>query len=172
MFKNILCPIDGSDHADKALKLAIDLARTSNAKLVLLHNVLMNANADDLRHFAEVEGLAERLRPELSRLQALEGRLDYSFEEPPAGTGRLYAEIGQRVLDAARNEAAAAGLKQVEVLMTDGDPAARILDCIAARQVDCVVMGSRGLSDLKAIYLGSVSHKVLNKAPCTCIAVK
>ena len=76
------------------------------------------------------------------------------------------------MLDDARNEAADAGLKNVETVMTDGDAAERILDCVGERKVDCVVMGSRGLSDMKALYLGSVSHKVLNKAHCTCIAVK
>jgi len=172
MFKNILCPVDGSNHAEKALELAIDMAKTYDARLVLLHNILMNADAGDLKRFAEVEGLAKTVTPEIARLGAVRGRLDYGFEEPPAGTARLYTEIGQRVLDDAKNAAAGAGLKQVETVMTDGDPAARILDCIGQKDIDCVVMGSRGLSDMKALYLGSVSHKVLNKAPCTCIAVK
>ena len=172
MFKNILCPVDGSDHADKALALAIDLARTYDAKLVLLHNILTSAGAADLERFAEVEGLAKSVKPALSRLKAVEGRLEYGFEEPPAEFPRMYVEIGQKVLDDAKNEASAAGLKNLETLMTDGDAAARILHCIKERHIDCVVMGSRGLSDIKALYLGSVSHKVLNKAPCTCIAVK
>lgn len=172
MFRNILCPVDGSDHAEKALALAIDIAKTCDARLVLQHNILSRAKAEDLRHFAEVEGLAQTVRPEISRLKALEGRLDYGFEEPPAGTERLYVEIGQHVLDAAQGKATAAGLKRVETVMSDGDAASRILDCIAQKNIDCVVMGSRGLSDFKALYLGSVSHKVLNKAPCTCIAVK
>jgi nucleotide-binding universal stress UspA family protein len=33
-------------------------------------------------------------------------------------------------------------------------------------------MGSRGLSDAKALFLGSVSHKVANQATCTCVTVK
>jgi nucleotide-binding universal stress UspA family protein len=172
MFKTILCPVDGSDHANKALRLAIDLARTYDAKLVLLHNILMNADAGDLQRFAEIEGLAKSVKPEISRLQAVRGRLDYGFEEPPAGLSRMYVEIGQSVLDGAKNDAVDAGLKQIETIMTDGDAAERILHCIGEKKIDCVVMGSRGLSDMKALYLGSVSHKVLNKAPCTCIAVK
>lgn len=172
MFKNILCPVDGSTHAGKALELAIDMAKTYDAKLVLLHNVLMNADAGDLEHFARIEGLAETVKPEVARLGALQGRLEYGYDEPPAGTSRMYAEIGQRVLDDAKATAAEAGLKKVETVMTDGDPAGRILHCIDSKGIDCVVMGSRGLSDMKALYLGSVSHKVLNKSPCTCIAVK
>jgi nucleotide-binding universal stress UspA family protein len=172
VFKTILCPVDGSDHANKALDLAADMANKYGAKLVLLHNTLMNADAADLERFARIEGLAETVKPEVARLGALQGRLEYGYEEPPAGTSRMYVEIGQRVLDDAKNVATEAGVKDIETVMTDGDAAGRILHCIEAKGIDCVVMGSRGLSDIKALYLGSVSHKVLNKAPCTCIAVK
>ena len=34
------------------------------------------------------------------------------------------------------------------------------------------MLGSRGLSDATALFLGSVSHKVANRASCTCITVK
>jgi nucleotide-binding universal stress UspA family protein len=34
------------------------------------------------------------------------------------------------------------------------------------------VLGSRGLSEPKALFLGSVSHKVANLAECTCVTVK
>lgn len=172
MFKNILCAVDGSEHADKALELAIDMAKTYDAKLVLLHNILVNAAAADLERFAETEGLAKNVAPALSYLRAVEGRLEYGYKEPPADHARLYVEIGQKVLDDAKSAATSAGLKNAETVMTDGDAAARILQCIKEKDIDCVVMGSRGLSDMKALYLGSVSHKVLNKAPCTCIAVK
>ena len=35
-----------------------------------------------------------------------------------------------------------------------------------------VFLGSRGLGDAKGLLLGSVSHKVMHLAPCTCVAVK
>lgn len=39
-------------------------------------------------------------------------------------------------------------------------------------EVGCIVMGSRGSNDLAGMFLGSTSHKVAHRAPCTCIAVK
>ena len=35
--KNMLCPVDFSEHSDQALKYAAFLARTHGAKLTLLH---------------------------------------------------------------------------------------------------------------------------------------
>ena len=37
---------------------------------------------------------------------------------------------------------------------------------------DLIVVGSRGLSDLKGMLIGNVSHKLIQLAKCTCIAVK
>jgi len=171
MFKNILCPLDGSDHSDKASKLAIDLAKANNSKLVFFHALLSTASSSELRRFAEVEGLAKSVEPEIKRLSALEGRLEYGYEEGPQST-RYLVEIGQHLLDDAKRIAEEEGLKDVDIILSDGDPASQILRCVNERGIDCVVMGARGLSDVKAAFLGSVSHKVANRVPCTCISVK
>jgi nucleotide-binding universal stress UspA family protein len=97
--------------------------------------------------------------------------LEYGYEEPAADS-RMYVEIGQTILDDAKLDAKEKGLTNVETILTGGDAATQVLRCIDQRDVDCVVLGSRGLSDVKALFLGSVSHKILNRAPCTCIAVK
>ncbi|MCW8908225.1 MAG: universal stress protein [Sedimenticola sp.] len=174
MFKRILCPIDGSEHAERALALAIDLALKYNAALVLMHSLLRNADTSALQHFAEVEGLAEKVHPEIKRLQTMEARLDANIppSEEDAISSRLLVNIGQHLLDDAKVDAREKGIREIVTLVVDGDPADRILRGIKEHEVDCVVMGSRGLSDLKGLFLGSVSHKVTNRAPCTVIAVK
>lgn len=171
MFKTILCAVDGSDHACKAPDLAISLASTSDAELVLVHGLLLNADADELQRSAEVEHLTKSVGSEIERKRAVAGRLDYGFEEPPRSS-RVCVEIGQSILDNAKIEAKGRGINKVETIPVDADPATQILRCIDERDIDCVVMGSRGLSDMKALFLGSVSHKGLNRAPCTCIVVK
>ena len=171
MFKTILCAVDGSDHARLAQQLAIQLATSSKAKLVLLHNLLDKSASAELERFAEIEGLTSHVTPEIDRRRSVEARLDYGYTPLPEGT-RTFVEIGQHLLDDARREAEASGVPEVETVMTDGDAAEAILRALRARAADCVVIGSRGLSDAKALVLGSVSHKVMNRAPCTCIAVK
>ena len=38
--------------------------------------------------------------------------------------------------------------------------------------IDMIVMGCRGLSEIEGLLLGSVSHKVNQLAPCTCVTVR
>ena len=85
---------------------------------------------------------------------------------------RLLIEIGEHIIEGAKGRAEQNGLENVDVRLEAGDPADRILECIDEEKIDCVIMGSRGLNDLKGLFLGSVSHKIANRAPCTCIAVK
>jgi nucleotide-binding universal stress UspA family protein len=64
------------------------------------------------------------------------------------------------------------GLKNVVGRTAEGRPADKILEMAGSEDVDTIVMGSRGLSDARALFLGSVSHKVANHAQCTCVTVK
>ena len=171
MFKKILCPMDGSDHARKALQVAVHLAKASDAKLVLLHALLSQAHSAELQRFAEVEGLVQTVQPEINRLTTLEGRLEYRYEEPPQPS-RALVEVGQHVLDGAKLDAEQNGVADVSSILVSGDAAGNILRYVADEGVDCVVMGARGLSDVKSLVLGSVSHKVLNQASCVCVTVK
>lgn len=175
MFKKILCPLDGSSHADQALALAVDVAKKYDASLVLVHVLLRNVNSSELQRFAEVEGLAKNVKPEITRLRAMDDRLDITVGgayEDTVVPSRVLVEIGQHILDVAKSHAEQQGVRDVTTTIGDGDPGDQILRCIDQYKVDCVIMGSRGLSDVKGLFLGSVSHKVANHSACTCIAVK
>lgn len=54
MLKNILVPVDGSDHSLKALELAGDLAEKYDSDLTVLH-VRSKAISEDFRAYIEVE---------------------------------------------------------------------------------------------------------------------
>ena len=183
MFNRILCPLDGSDHAARALELAIDLAKKYNAALILVHALLRTMDSAGLRRFAEAEGLAKDVEAEVHRLKSSEGSLGLNLgpaygeqaprvREDSTVSSRALIEIGRHILGYAKSDAQDQGVSHVSTLVVDGDPADQILRCIDEQNIDCVVMGSRGLSDIKGVLLGSVSHKVANRASCTCIAVK
>ena len=64
------------------------------------------------------------------------------------------------------------GVAKVTQTVEEGNPAKIILSVAESAGVDMIVMGSRGLSDLKGILLGSVSQKVGQLSTCTCVTVK
>ena len=175
MFTKILFPTDGSDHANKALDLAIDMAKKYNAELVILHVPHDSENIEALQRFAEIEGLAPHVNKEIDRLRTIDYRIsaisDSAFQETGIAP-RVLIEIGHYIIDDAKSLAERNGVKNIHTLVEVGNPADRILKCIDSEKIDCVIMGSRGLNNLKGLFLGSVSHKVANRAPCTCITVK
>ncbi|MGD2173052.1 MAG: universal stress protein [Gammaproteobacteria bacterium] len=175
MFKKMLCPIDGSENAEKALEVAIDIAKMYAAELVVMHVPHRAENFEALERFAEVEGLAGKVNAELDRLRALDYRVGVMSQAALEDFGvspRLLIEVGQHLVDEARIHAEKSGVKKVDVHLEDGNPADCILRIIDEESIDCVVVGSRGLGPIEGLFLGSVSHKVLNHAPCTCIVVK
>lgn len=173
MFKNILCPIDGSDHANKALTLAVDLAKKYDARLHLLHVLLRNVEEPALKRFAEIEGLTKTVASEIDRLMGVDSRVEIVRlrDLQTVATGVL-VDIAEHIVGAAKLEAENNGVREVSVSVQDGDPAKRILEYARQEHADCIVIGSRGLSDVKALLLGSVSQKVAHLSDCTCITVK
>lgn len=59
-----------------------------------------------------------------------------------------------------------------EERVLEGDPAQCIRTAAEVERCDLVVMGTRGVSDLEGLFLGSVSHKVLQTAPCPVLLVR
>jgi nucleotide-binding universal stress UspA family protein len=61
---------------------------------------------------------------------------------------------------------------KTKTLLIEGHPASTIVDFVKESNADLVVMGSRGLSGLKEVFLGSVSHHVVQKSNCPVYIVK
>ena len=53
-----------------------------------------------------------------------------------------------------------------------GSPAREIVDYARKKDVDMIVMGTRGLGDVEGMLLGSVSRGVGMLAECSCLTVK
>ncbi len=151
MTKKFLAAIDGSDHGWKALDLAIDIAKLSNAELVILHVVPHEVFPEGLKEFAKAEGI--QIEEERAR-----------FHE-----GRALADA---ITAAAAARAANKGLEHVETHTAEGSAANEIVAMAKSEAVDMLFIGSRGLGEITGLLLGSVSQKVMSVAPCTCVIVK
>ena len=78
---------------------------------------------------------------------------------------------GRAIVDDAAATAEAAGVA-AEVDMLEGDPATRILELARHRDVDMIVLGSRGRGAVAGTLLGSVSKAVVNGAGCPVLVVR
>ena len=80
--------------------------------------------------------------------------------------------MGQRLLSRSRTRARQRGVRSVQTMVEDGDPAGTILRLAKGLHIDMLFLGSRGLGDARGLLMGSVSHKVAHLAECTCVSVK
>jgi nucleotide-binding universal stress UspA family protein len=174
MFKKILVPVDGSNHAGKAVRIAGDLAAKYDAELILLHVLLRGHLDEGLKHYAEIEGIGNGRQLSKAVASIPEGRFPVSML--PGNGGETEEEIlnaaGELILRTAGDAAKNQGAKKVRSIIEDGDAAQRILKKAEAEGAELIVMGTRGFSDLKGLFLGSVSHKVTQLAPCPVMSVR
>lgn len=176
MFKCILVATDGSTHADKAVKLATDLASKYRTQLVLMHVHLSDASSETLRKLANRKAMTKEQRDlldnyEVEGYEMLARAGDIATFTIPAPL-KLLEVVGRQVLERAAAKVKKAGLARVSTVIASGDAADAILATAKKRKADLIILGSRGLGALKGIFLGSVSHKVSARAKCTCITVK
>lgn len=60
----------------------------------------------------------------------------------------------------------------VKGYVEDGDPASKIVEVAEKEGADLIILGSRGLSGVRRLFLGSVSSKVVNHAHISVLVVK
>lgn len=176
VFKKIVIATDGSDHAEKAVRLGADIAAKYGAEVVIVHALLGGEVSESLVRMAEIENLLGYVRREpRTRVQAGQiGAIAYETRsaEDEARSYRVLTAIGERILATAESIAREHGAERVATHLANGDPTTQILNTAESEHADLIVCGARGLSDLRALMLGSVSHKLSHLAPVTCITVR
>jgi len=175
MFNKILVPTDGSDHAGKAVEIAADIAVKYDAELVVLNVRRPGRLPQEMRRMAEVEHLVDPTQSELPNVADVSAGFAAAMardEQRERAINEAYLKIGEQIVAQARAIARSKGLEKITTEVASGDPARRIINAAKEHDADLIVMGNRGLSDLKGLLVGSVSHKVGQLCHCTCITVK
>ncbi len=166
MIKKILVPVDGSAHSVKAAELASDLAVKYGAEIVLLHVLLRGHMPDGLMRAIEVE-VGPRQGAGGGHLVNVPQQIMARVQDKKTTQLSLEAldVIAKYVLSQVTALCRDKGVEKVTQSVEEGNPAKIILGEAERAGVDMIVMGSRGLSDLKGILVGSVSHKVILHIP-------
>jgi nucleotide-binding universal stress UspA family protein len=140
--ERILVPLDFSRHVDSILEWAAHLAEEHQSKLLLLH--------------------AYHLPVEFQQLEGAYLPQDFwaSVKSEAEQNLNRYAEPLR-----------AKGLT-VEVIVREGYPATVIEEEAVELDADLIVIGTRGLSGLKHLLLGSIAERVVQKSPCPVLTVK
>ena len=144
MFSRILVAVDGSSFAERALAYAVDLSKKYEAKLVIVHVVL--------RRFYAVTPSEAGVLATTVFVKEMESE-------------------GKKITAKAEEVVKAAGI-EYECKLVQGVPADEIVKLAKAENIDLIVMGSRGLTEVRAFLLGSVSDKVTHHAKCPTLVIK
>jgi nucleotide-binding universal stress UspA family protein len=142
----IVCAIDGSRYSEWALDWVRRLAPPDDSSLLLVHAV-------DLTQFKTLPTLDRKSRSALVKV------MEFSLESAAL------------LLEGAEVKAAKTW-GDVRGKLLRGRPAEAIARSAEQEQADLLVIGSRGVTEFQPMLLGSVSRKVLMRAPCPVFVVK
>lgn len=143
--KTILVPTDFSSDAEAALETAVDFAKAFSAKLTLVHAY----NVDIPPAYGGIGGAVVLPQPIFDSLR----------EAATASMDALLADIAKQGVSA-----------EGRVVM--GRASQVILDETERANADLVVIGTRGLTGLKHVVLGSTAERIVRLAHCPVVTVK
>ncbi|MFQ5964827.1 MAG: universal stress protein [Candidatus Scalinduaceae bacterium] len=143
--QKILCSVDFSESSLEALKYATHLALNEGATLYLIHIV-------DSRIYDYGGPIYE---PETSTIAPV---IDQTSMDRLKD--KLLEEVAKELQD------------KVETIISFGVPFVEIIKAAKDNDIDLIVMGTHGRSGIAHIMLGSVSEKVVRKAPCPVLTVR
>jgi nucleotide-binding universal stress UspA family protein len=140
--RRILVPVDGSENAMRAAKVAVTLAKKFGAELIVCHAIPMPSSSFgtiDTKsiYFDAARKNAKMVLQEIVKLSETEG----------VKASELLIEGLSSVVEA-------------------------IVSNASKRNADLIVMGTRGQSGFKKLLLGSVSSGVVSHAHCSVLIVR
>jgi nucleotide-binding universal stress UspA family protein len=152
LFERILVPLDGSEHSVRALEEAVQIAKRCDGKIILIHvySVLSSGVVPMTMTMYEPAALPPELVTKLAE---------------------AVRKAGVTILERAEKKVKAEAV-QSKTLLREGHVVEEILKAAKEENVDLIVIGARGLSTIKEILLGSVSHGVSLHANCPVLLMK
>jgi universal stress protein A len=165
--KRILVPIDFSEHSQRALKYAIEVAKQSGAKIYLLHVV-----EQKLVQCIDDYCLNEDLIKKMAGQVAPSSTDDTAFGEMIKQVEAEWLKNAKEKIQSLLSGIAEAKGLDITADVRSGIPYHEIVQEQKARDIDTIIMPSQGKTGIQSFYLGSTSEKVVRHAPCTVTVVR
>lgn len=147
----ILCAVDGSECSQWGVQTLRALAEREPEHVALLH--VINKSS---------------LQAAKGKMLPAEKRALVAMEK----AGQLLLREAERLAKVALGQAATGPSTAFHQVLAYGPIAATIAHQARRWRADLILLGSRGLSDIKGFLLGSVSRRVASTAPCSVLVVK
>lgn len=154
MFEKILVPIDGSEHALKALEVATQIAKKFGGKITLIHAYSVTPGPIIMPEPTTLtpSGLPVMV-PEVSKV------IDAA------------RKAGNRILEDGEQKIKAEGVP-VEKVLIEGHTVQEIVRTAKEGKFGLIVIGARGVSHIRELLLGSVTDGVIHHASSPVLVVK
>ncbi len=142
-FRHILCPVDFSQHSERAMAYAGALAQRFGADLTVLHVIYdpLDITCSHIPHPP-----LEQLREEMMRDAA----------------HVLQSRVGRTLRF----------LPRAKTVVMAGTPYRQIIRYAQEHHADLIVMGTQGLSGLDRLIMGSTAERVVRMAPCPVVSIR
>jgi nucleotide-binding universal stress UspA family protein len=149
MLTKILVPLDGSKSAITALNVASELARRFDSQITLLH-VASLSTVLPIKRFEKTHRVsADEMKKFIT----------------------LSREAGFNILDQGQQLLEGSGIP-VKTVFKEGYPALEIVRIARDRNFDLIVVGARGVSQVKELRLGRTTEQIVRNAPCSVMVCK
>jgi nucleotide-binding universal stress UspA family protein len=147
MIKKILVATDSSAASNRAVSMAAHMAACHEADLLILHVI----------RDMQLPALMKKV-PEL--------------EEFTNTRENILRQVAETILQEAEDRAKKGGAKKIQTAIGSGDPASSVIGFAKRRNIDTIVVGTRGLGKFKEMLMGSVSRKIANNAEANCFIIR
>src|SRR5690625_2462533 len=162
-FNKILVAFDGSSDSVQALTLAESIAKDKNASLTVAYVYDQSRDKDEESYSTKNALSHTYVGPGPVPTRPVPATKNSNHKRP----GKEKAE---RVLSSARSAITSNIDVTYETLL--GKPAHELKVYARDNKIDLIVIGSRGLSGIKKLVMGSVSKKVTEQAECRVLVAK
>ncbi|MDH5774404.1 MAG: universal stress protein [Nitrospirota bacterium] len=149
---NILLATDGSPDAWKAVDVLKSLEFSGDTTVTLLHVIK--------KHVYETRQVVERT-----------GKSQAEFSKLAKDLCRDRDLTGVRLLRETR-DALASSAHNIRECMALGHDAQEIIRTARVQRADLVIVGSKGVTGLRRLFMGSVAQTVSHHAPCSVLVVR